>query len=103
MDAAAEAQALRMAKLVQAAGLDGVVAGGSEVAAIREACGPGFVVMTPGIRPAGAELGDQRRILTPADAIRLGSTYLGIGRPVTAAADPVAAVRRILDEIAGAS
>jgi orotidine-5'-phosphate decarboxylase len=103
METEAEAQALRMARLAQEAGLDGVVAGGGEVADIREACGPEFRIMTPGIRPAGSEMGDQRRVLTPGEAIRRGSTYLGIGRPVTRADDPIAAVRRILDEIAEAA
>ena len=98
----AEGYAVRMAKLAHAAGLDGVVAGGGEVAAIREACGAEFLIMTPGIRPAGAALDDQRRILTPAEAIRRGSTFLGIGRPVTRAADPVTALRAILDEVAAA-
>jgi orotidine-5'-phosphate decarboxylase len=100
IDLDAEKQALHLAKLAQVSGLDGVVAGGGEVAAIREACGEDFIIMTPGIRPAGTELSDQRRVLTPADAIRLGSTYLGIGRPVTQASDPEDAIRRILDEIA---
>jgi orotidine-5'-phosphate decarboxylase len=100
IDADAEEQALRLARLAQMSGLDGVVAGGGEVGAIREACGEDFIIMTPGIRPAGAELSDQRRILTPGDAVRMGSTYLGIGRPVTQAADPEDAIRRILDEIA---
>jgi orotidine-5'-phosphate decarboxylase len=99
----AESMALRLAKLTQEAGLDGVVAGGSEVGPIREACGNDFVIMTPGIRPSGSDLGDQKRILTPGDAIRLGSTYLGIGRPVTRAEDPVAAIKGILDEVAAAT
>lgn len=102
MEIEAETQALRLAKLAQMSGLDGVVAGGGEVSAIRESCGEDFLIMTPGIRPAWAELGDQRRILTPGDAIRRGATYLGIGRPVTRADDPVAAIQRILDEVAEA-
>ena len=102
MEIVAEEQALRLAKLAQVSGLDGVVAGGGEVSAIREACGPDFMIMTPGIRPEWAELGDQRRILTPGEAIRRGATYLGIGRPVTRAADPVDAIQRVLDEVADA-
>jgi orotidine-5'-phosphate decarboxylase len=93
-------QVVAMARLAQDAGLDGVVASAAEVARIREACGPEFVIMTPGIRPAGAEMGDQKRVMTPADAIRAGSTYLGIGRPVTASPDPEAAANAILAEVA---
>lgn len=92
-------QVVAMARLAQDNGLDGVVASAPEVARIREACGPDFVIMTPGIRPAGAALGDQKRVMTPAEAIRAGSTYLGIGRPVTAAPDPEAAAVAILAEV----
>lgn len=92
-------QVVAMARMAQDAGLDGVVASAPEVARIREACGPEFVVMTPGIRPAGADKGDQKRVMTPAEAVRAGSTYLGIGRPVTAAADPEAAIRAIVEEV----
>lgn len=97
-----EEQVVAMARMAQDAGLDGVVASAPEVARIRAACGPDFVVMTPGIRPVGADKGDQKRVMTPAEAVRAGSTYLGIGRPVTAAADPEAAIRAILDEVATA-
>jgi orotidine-5'-phosphate decarboxylase len=99
---AVEEQVIAMARLAQDCGLDGVVASAPEVARIRDACGANFVVMTPGIRPAGAALGDQKRVMTPAEAIRAGSTYLGIGRPVTAASDPEAAAEAILREVAEA-
>jgi len=97
-----EEQVLAMARLAQDSGLDGVVASAPEVARIRKACGPDFVVMTPGIRPAGAALGDQKRVMTPSEAIRAGSNYLGIGRPVTAAPNPEAAAEAILREVAAA-
>ncbi|HEY3414824.1 MAG TPA: orotidine-5'-phosphate decarboxylase [Armatimonadota bacterium] len=99
---AIDEQVLAMARLAQDNGLDGVVASAPEVARIREACGPDFVIMTPGIRPSGAPLGDQKRVMTPAEAIRAGSTYLGIGRPVTAEADPESAAEAILEEVAQA-
>jgi orotidine-5'-phosphate decarboxylase len=99
-----EAQVRRLARLAQDAGLDGVVASARETAAIREACGDDFLVVTPGIRggAAAADPDDQRRTTTPREAIAAGSSYLVIGRPVTAAADPPAAARAIAAEIAGA-
>jgi orotidine-5'-phosphate decarboxylase len=99
-----EAQVRRLARLAQDAGLDGVVASARETAAIREACGENFLVVTPGIRGGAAAAGpdDQRRTTTPREAIAAGSSYLVIGRPVTAAADPPAAARAIAAEIAGA-
>lgn len=87
------------AQLAQEAGLDGVVASPREIAAIRAACGPDFVIITPGVRPAGAAANDQKRTMTPGEAIRLGATYLVVGRPVTAAPDPVEAAMAILGEI----
>jgi orotidine-5'-phosphate decarboxylase len=97
-----EEQVTEMALLAKGAGLDGVVASAPEVARIREACGPDFMIMTPGIRPAGAAMGDQKRVMTPAQAIHAGSSVLGIGRAVTAAADPEAAAQSILDEVTAA-
>ncbi len=81
------------------AGLDGVVASPLEVAAIREACGKNFVVVSPGIRPSGSDVGDQKRIMTPGQAINAGATYIVVGRPVTAADDPVSAAMKIAAEI----
>ncbi|MGI6491565.1 MAG: orotidine-5'-phosphate decarboxylase [Peptococcaceae bacterium] len=92
-------QVVNWARLAQEAGLDGVVASPLEISAIREACGADFIILTPGIRPAGSELNDQKRTLTPGEAMQQGATYLVVGRPVTAAADPVAAVKEILQEI----
>ncbi|MEK8088347.1 orotidine-5'-phosphate decarboxylase [Thermithiobacillus plumbiphilus] len=92
-------QVLRLAKLVQQAGLDGVVASPQELLALRAELPKDFKLVTPGIRPAGAATDDQQRISTPADAIRRGANYLVIGRPITRAADPQRAVESILAEI----
>jgi orotidine-5'-phosphate decarboxylase len=91
---------VRLAKLAQGSGLRGVVASPLEIAPIREACGSDFVILTPGIRPAGSDAGDQRRTMTPGDAIRAGADYIVVGRPITGAADPRSAAQRILDEMA---
>ena len=82
--------------------MDGVVASAREVELIRQACGDDFVVVTPGVRPAFASLDDQKRVMTPADAIAAGADYLVIGRPISAAKDPVEAAARILDEMTAA-
>lgn len=92
----------RLAALAKEAGFDGVVASPKEVGLIRQVCGEDFAIVTPGVRPAFASLDDQKRVTTPADAISNGADYLVIGRPISAAADPVAAADLILDEIEGA-
>lgn len=79
--------------------LDGVVASAHEAASIKAACGPEFVVVAPGIRPGGVDPGDQRRVATPAEALRAGADYLVVGRPILAAADPRLAIRAILEEM----
>jgi orotidine-5'-phosphate decarboxylase len=89
----------RLARLAQVAGLDGVVASPREIAAIRRACGPGFVIVTPGIRLAAAEANDQARIATPGAAVQAGADYIVVGRPITAASDPVAAAAAIVAEM----
>jgi len=90
---------LRLARLAQSAGLDGVVASPREISAIRQACGPGFLIVTPGIRPASAATDDQARIATPGSAIAAGADYLVVGRPITGAPDPVAAADAIVAEM----
>ena len=107
----ASSRAVKLAWLAQRAGLDGVVASPKEVRAIRRACGKGFLIVVPGVRPAVAggsgrkvkrKADDQARVATPAEAIRAGADYLVIGRPITAAPDPQAAALAILDEIGSA-
>ncbi len=93
---------LRVRKAMEA-GMDGLVCSPLEVAAVRELTGPGAVLVTPGVRSAGAGKGDQKRVATPAEAMHNGATYLVIGRQVTRAADPRAEVRKILDEISVAA
>jgi orotidine-5'-phosphate decarboxylase len=92
-------QVVRLAKLAQASGIDGVVCSPQEVALIREACGPKFLLVVPGIRPAGAAIGDQKRVQTPRSAVEAGADYLVIGRPITEASDPAAAAKAILSEL----
>ena len=90
---------LRLAALAHQSGLDGVVCSSRETAILRNEHGPDFSLITPGIRPAGSQADDQRRVMTPADAIRAGSNYLVIGRPVTRADDPVSVLRTINSEL----
>jgi len=92
-------QVLNLASLTRQAGLDGVVCSAQETAMLRTELGDDFALITPGIRPAGSDANDQRRIVTPFDAIKQGSDYLVIGRPITQAQDPVDACRKIADEI----
>jgi orotidine-5'-phosphate decarboxylase len=94
-----EEAVVRLARLAQSAGLDGVVASAREASAIRQACGPRFVIVTPGIRPASASAHDQARVSTPEEAIRAGADYLVVGRPITAAQEPEAAAEAIVAEI----
>lgn len=91
-------QVRHLAREAQAAGLDGVVASPHEIGDIRQACGAGFLVVTPGVRPAEAERGDQRRVMTPAEAVRAGADYVVVGRPILAAKDPAEAAQRIAEE-----
>lgn len=93
-------QVLRLASLTHACGLDGVVCSAQEAALLRRRLGQQFCLVTPGIRPASASLDDQSRVLTPAAALRQGSSYLVIGRPITQAADPLQALQAIHEEIA---
>ncbi|MBL4748558.1 MAG: orotidine-5'-phosphate decarboxylase [Magnetovibrio sp.] len=90
---------LRLAKLAKASGLGGVVCSAKEVSALRRAVGPDFKLVVPGIRPAWASADDQRRVVTPKNAIDLGADYLVIGRPITRHKDPIAAARLIAEEL----
>jgi orotidine-5'-phosphate decarboxylase len=95
-------QVLRLARVARASGIHGLVCSAEEVRALRHELGPGAELVTPGIRPAGSEAGDQKRITTPADAIRAGASALVVGRPITQASDPAQAAQAILDEIRAA-
>ena len=90
---------LALARLAKQAGMDGVVASAHEVAAIRRACGPKFLIVVPGIRPATAARNDQSRVATPASAIRAGADYIVVGRPITAAPNPRNAALSIANEV----
>ncbi len=96
----AREQVARLADLAQRAGLDGVVCSPEEIAIVRAACGPDFLVVTPGVRPHDSALADQRRVSTPAAAMKAGADILVIGRPITAASDPAAAATAIEAELA---
>lgn len=100
---ALQASVRRLARLAQDAGADGVVASPNEVALIRAECGPRFLVVTPGIRPAGAAALDQARAATPAAALRAGADYLVVGRPISEARDPRAAAAAIVAEMESAA
>ena len=89
----------RLSRMARDCGLDGVVCSGRELPLIREACGPEFLTVVPGIRPEWSVTDDQKRIMTPRQAVEQGADYLVIGRPITAAAAPNAAVRRIIAEL----
>ncbi len=93
-------QVLALADLALACGMDGLVCSAREVAALRRRIGPEPILVTPGIRPAGGAVGDQKRVATPAAAVRAGASYLVVGRPILEAADPAAAARAVLAEMA---
>jgi orotidine-5'-phosphate decarboxylase len=88
------------ARQARAAGLGGLVCSATDLPMVRAAVGQDLVLVTPGIRPAGDAVGDQKRVMGPAEAVQAGATHLVIGRPITAAADPATALKRILDELA---
>lgn len=100
VQSAPEEQVVRLARLTQKAGLDGVVCSAREASRLRRELGRDFTLVTPGIRPAGALSGDQTRILTPSQALAAGADFLVIGRPITQAADPLAALASISQQIA---
>jgi orotidine-5'-phosphate decarboxylase len=92
-------QVKRLAALAQAAGLDGVIASPHEIETLRRECGPNFKLVIPGIRPVGTHAHDQKRVLSPAEALAKGADYLVIGRPITAAVDPLAAATAIVSQL----
>lgn len=94
-----DALVLRRAEQARAAGMDGIVCSAAESAAARKIIGPNMALVTPGIRPTGSDAGDQKRVMTPADALRAGSSHLVVGRPVVMASDPKAAAEAILAEM----
>ena len=100
--ASAREQVVRLALLARESGLDGVVCSPHEIAALRVACGADFKLVVPGIRPTWAAAGDQKRIMTPVEAVALGADYVVIGRPITAAAEPAEAARTVVAELAAA-
>ncbi|WP_293130107.1 orotidine-5'-phosphate decarboxylase [Moritella sp.] len=93
-------QVIRLATLTQKSGLDGVVCSSQEAAMLKEALGKSFLLITPGIRPAGSAAGDQRRIMTPVEAVAAGADYLVIGRPITQAESPMQVLTEINDSLA---
>lgn len=96
-------QVLRLAGIARNAGCTGIVASAHEAASLRRNLGEGFAIVTPGVRPAGTEVGDQARVVTPADAFKAGATHIVVGRPITGDANPKAAAERILKEIESAT
>jgi orotidine-5'-phosphate decarboxylase len=100
VDRTPAAQVELLARMGLSAGINGFVCSPQEVATLRSLAGPAAVLVIPGIRPAGGEVGDQKRVATPADALRHGASYLVVGRPITQAADPAAAAKAILAEMA---
>lgn len=92
-------QVLRLAALARTSGLDGVICSPLEIAALRRECGTDFTLMVPGIRPAGAAAADQKRVMTPREAVALGANHLVIGRPITEAADPALAAEAIARDL----
>ncbi len=94
-----ETQVLRLAKLARESGMDGVVASPSETSLIRKSIGKDFLIVTPGVRPSWAAVNDQKRIAAPKEAIENGADFIVVGRPITEAADPVSAAKKVLEEI----
>ena len=99
MPGSAMENAVRLAELARRCGLRGVVASPEEIAAIRERCGDGLLIVAPGVRPEGSDHGDQRRTKTPAAAIAAGADYIVVGRPITDAPEPRAAALAIIDSL----
>src|SRR5690606_9984784 len=100
IDVSPREQVLRLAQLTRESGVDGVVCSAQEASMLRDACGPDFCLVTPGIRPAGSDAGDQTRVVTPADARALGVDYMVIGRPITQAQNPTNTVAKLIHSLA---
>ena len=98
-----QAEVLRLAKVAKASGLNGVIASPHEIRVLREAVGKDFLIVTPGIRSSSGEAADQKRVMTPAEAVAAGANYIVVGRPITAADDPTQASARIVEEMASAA
>ena len=94
-----EEEVVTLARLGKESGLDGVVVSPNETGLIRKNLGKDFIIVTPGIRPAGAEKGDQKRVMAPADAVRAGADYIVVGRPITETKDPLGAAKKIIKEM----
>ncbi len=101
LDVTPQQQVERLAKLTQNSGLDGVVCSAQEAQSLKQLCGSGFQLITPGIRPSFAQQGDQRRVMTPEQAMKAGVDYMVIGRPITQAKDPIEALTLIEEELLG--
>lgn len=100
IDVEPQEQVIRLAKLTQASGLDGVVCSAQEAKMLRDTLGQDFCLVTPGIRPAGSDVNDQKRIMTPVDAINAGSSFLVIGRPITKSENPLQTLKNINSDLA---
>jgi orotidine-5'-phosphate decarboxylase len=98
-----QAEVMRLAKLAKTSGLNGVIASPREIRQLREVVGKDFLIVTPGIRPSWEQAGDQKRVMTPADAVAAGANYIVVGRPIIAADNPAQAAERILEEMASAT
>jgi len=92
-------EVVRLACLAKDSGMNGIVCPGREISPVREACGPGFIIVTPGIRPSGAKQDDQSRVMTPGEAIKSGADYIVVGRPISQSADPAEAAAGIIEEM----
>lgn len=92
-------EVIRCARLAKGCGLDGVIASPHEIRSLRRELGESFLIVTPGIRPAGSDAGDQKRTMTPSEAVEAGANYIVVGRPIVAAGDPLAAAREIADQL----
>lgn len=92
-------QVIHLAKIAKSSGLDGVVVSGKEITEIRKICGKNFLILVPGVRPLGESVEDQRRIITPSEAIKMGANFIVVGRPILKAKEPIEIVKSILEEI----